>query len=298
MNALRTLFWNREDRRLRAGWRLLVLILATLAASLAAAALAGRASLSGTAARLLYLALAAVALWAVVRWVDRRSLADLGMARGTGWWRDLAIGLATSVLALATMVALSWSLGWLRFDGWLRGTAGTSFWIGLALQLLVYACSVPYEEALCRGSLLRNLEAGFRSPRWSAKAATGLALALSSLLFGLMHAGNPSANVLGFALLVVLGAIFGLAALLRGSLALPIGLHLGWNVALGPLFGFPVSGAGNGASLLAFRDTGPALWSGGAFGPEGGLAAFAAVTAVVLLAAVSHQRLQPARRLA
>ena len=43
-----------------------------------------------------------------------------------------------------------------------------------------------------------------------------------------------------------------------------------WNYAQGPLFGFPVSGLGFG-TIMKTTVTGPALWTGGAFGPEGGL---------------------------
>jgi hypothetical protein len=48
-----------------------------------------------------------------------------------------------------------------------------------------------------------------------------------------------------------------------------IGLHIGWNFFEGPVFGFPVSGLETTA-LLIHSDTGPALITGGSFGPEAG----------------------------
>jgi hypothetical protein len=55
-----------------------------------------------------------------------------------------------------------------------------------------------------------------------------------------------------------------------GKLWLSIGLHVGWNFFEGVVFGFPTSGV-TIYSLLHIHVTGPALWTGGAFGPEAGL---------------------------
>lgn len=55
-----------------------------------------------------------------------------------------------------------------------------------------------------------------------------------------------------------------------------IGVHFGWNLGQGTLFGFPVSGDKEIASVIAIQQRGPVAMTGGAFGPEAGLVGVAA----------------------
>ena len=100
-----------------------------------------------------------------------------------------------------------------------------------------------------------------------------VALAVSSILFGLLHALNPNLTVLGFLNLVLAGVALGVGYWATGSLWLPIAYHLSWNFVQGSLLGLPVSGVRYGG-LLAVADWGKApRLTGGAFGPEGRLLA-------------------------
>ena len=87
------------------------------------------------------------------------------------------------------------------------------------------------------------------------------------LLFGALHANNPSANWLGLANTVGFGILFGYAFVRSRDLWLPIGLHFGWNLTL-PLFGENVSGLKMGMTGFTMEWTAGALWSGGNYGPE------------------------------
>ncbi|MBV9709564.1 MAG: hypothetical protein JO011_01470 [Ktedonobacteraceae bacterium] len=53
----------------------------------------------------------------------------------------------------------------------------------------------------------------------------------------------------------------------------PIGLHIAWDFTQGSIFGTPVAGQtpGSLASLITVTQHGPALWTGGGFGTDGGL---------------------------
>ena len=119
------------------------------------------------------------------------------------------------------------------------------------------------EENLFRGFLFQRLVDGV--------GARGAQIALASL-FALGHWGSPgmvgSTRVVA-ALDLFLGAwLLGLAYLRTRSLALPVGLHLGWNWTQGHVLGFGVSGyeqAGWWRPIFQGR----AEWlTGGAFGAE------------------------------
>jgi hypothetical protein len=78
--------------------------------------------------------------------------------------------------------------------------------------------------------------------------------------------------------------MLGFGYVLSGELAIPIGLHITWNLFQGAVYGFPVSGFGPfGATFLATEQGGPKLWTGGSFGPEGGLLGPAAMLLGILL---------------
>jgi hypothetical protein len=69
---------------------------------------------------------------------------------------------------------------------------------------------------------------------------------------------------------VLWGVLLGFAFVRSRDLWLPIGLHYGWNVVL-PLFGTNLSGITIEVTRYTYRwDLAP-LWSGGTYGPEGGL---------------------------
>lgn len=83
-----------------------------------------------------------------------------------------------------------------------------------------------FEEILFRGTLLPWLQQRFTS-RLGPRIGTGVALALSAVLFGLTHL-EPG----GLPTLILLGACLGWAYLRSGSLWVPILIHAGWNGTL------------------------------------------------------------------
>ena len=95
---------------------------------------------------------------------------------------------------------------------------------------------------------------------------------------------NPNASALSTVNLTLRGGLLvGLGYVLTGRLALPVGVHLpvvvhiAWNFFEGNVCGFPVSGWGTlGATFLSMEQSGPPLFTGGAFGPEGGVLTIAA----------------------
>ena len=88
-----------------------------------------------------------------------------------------------------------------------------------------------------------------------------------SVVFAAAHWNAPP---LGLFNTFLWGVILGFAFLRSGDLWLPIGLHFGWNVTL-PLMGVQLSGFTMGLTGYGLVWKISDLWSGGAYGPEGGL---------------------------
>jgi len=110
---------------------------------------------------------------------------------------------------------------------------------------------------------------------------------LSSALFGFAHYGNPQATLLSTCNTVLAGLLLAAARVRSRALWMPIGLHFSWNLFLGPVFAFPVSGYTFGMTAVSSAAAGSAWLSGGDYGPEGG----AALTAVLLVGIALLSRL-------
>ena len=165
------------------------------------------------------------------------------------------------------------ALGWLR----IRDFAWNATIATLGEALLLWALVAWNEELLFRGYLLVNLRDGLNTP-W--------AVVLSSLLFAVAHGQNPHMGWPALLGLVLAGLFLADGWLTTGRLWLPLGLHLGWNLFEGTVFGFPVSGM-TFPSLVVSDIHGPTLLTGGAFGPEAGLLL---VPALALGAWLMHRR--------
>ncbi|MEM6792723.1 MAG: type II CAAX endopeptidase family protein [Acidobacteriota bacterium] len=272
-------FWNSGEKRLRAGFRIVLLLVFTLAASALAYSIVGPAlRLESGTVRWIYLVLALLCLWLVSSVIDRRQVSALGL-RPERAWRDLLTGAAVSFGVITSLVLAAFLAGKLGNDG-PQGAPAAAAALGLGMAVSRFALSALYEEMLCRGSLLKNLLEGFS---WMGERASGaLAIVGSSALFALMHVGNPGGQLLGFINLFLLGCALAWITRRTGSLWPAVGAHLGWNVAMGPLYGFPVSGGRPDSALLELSVDAPSLWAGGSFGPEGGIAATAAVILVAV----------------
>jgi membrane protease YdiL (CAAX protease family) len=180
----------------------------------------------------------------------------------TGWrelGRDTLIGLGLGLGSMLVVAAVYAAFGW---SAWPGGAGAVGAALGaLAVTGAALAPAAATEEVVFRGYILRTLE-GWRG--WP------LALAASSALFGLAHALNPNVTPLALANVALAGAAFALAFRLTRTLWLPSAYHFMWNFAQGPLLGFPVSGL-DFTSAVRAAVAGPPLFTGGAFGPEGGL---------------------------
>ncbi|UQU65846.1 CPBP family intramembrane metalloprotease [Couchioplanes caeruleus] len=221
----------------------------------------------------------------VYRWVvgrtERREVTELARAgAGARLTRGVLIGFAMSAAVIANIAFL---------DGYhVHGLGSVTGALGL---LGLMAAAAVTEELLFRGVLFRIVEE---------RTGTWIALLLTGLVFGAMHLANPDASLWG-ATAIAIEAGFMLAACYAATrnLWVPIGLHFGWNFAIGGIFSVVVSGNGDSKGLLEATMSGPAVLTGGDFGPEGSLYTVAAgvlLTVVFLMLARRRGHIVPRRR--
>ncbi len=189
-----------------------------------------------------------LAYWVLVRWIERRRVSELD-------WRKLPhllLGLLSALLLFAVLALQLWAAGAYR----LTGVGDAPLW---SLFLLTAVMPGITEEIVSRGILFRLTEEGL---------GTWIALIVSALFFGFMHAGNPGATGWSsIAISIEAGLLFGLLYHVTRSLWWCIGLHAGWNFVQGAVFGIPVSGIGVDG-LLESQLQGPDWLDGGGFGAE------------------------------
>lgn len=190
-----------------------------------------------------------------------------------------AAGTAAGMLLVSTVVGLLWLLGSYHVEGFNPDV----HW--LAAFLAGGLASAVAEEIAFRGVLFRVVEESL---------GTWAALAVSALVFGLIHIANPGATLWSsVAVAIEAGLLLGLVYHLWRSLPLCIGVHLGWNFAEGAVYGIPVSG-GKFRGWLESSRSGPEWLSGGSFGAEASVIAVAvslAGSAALLALALRRQTL-------
>jgi membrane protease YdiL (CAAX protease family) len=287
---LLSVFWNAEERRIRALWRLIALIAVVIGSGLAIRAtglLPERGTpeffLVGTVLRLV---LGLLTVWLVGWLVDRRPFRDFGFSMNRAWWADLAFGLGLGAALMTGIFLVEWALGWVEVTGTFRTPVeGEVFALAILMPVVLFVGVGILEELLARGYLLRNVAEGLAFRRLGgARGGLIIACVISSALFAQGHADNPNATWVSTANIAIAGVLLALGFMLTGQLALPIGLHITWNFFQASVFGFPVSGVSRmRTTFVATEQVGPEMWTGGAFGPEAGLVGLGAMIVGVVL---------------
>lgn len=208
------------------------------------------------------LAAALAAGWVMMRGVERRPLGAMGFALGPGALRESALGTAVGAALLGAAVLLVAATGGAR---WVPDAGTVPEYLAFALRTLAFfTVAAAVEEVLFRGYPFQVLERGIGA--WPAAV-------LLSLLFAAAHAANPNVLPLGLANIFLAGVMLSAAYLRTRSLWFATAVHMGWNWTMATLLDLPVSGLEIDTPLYTGVETGPDWWTGGAFGPEAGLAA-------------------------
>ncbi len=203
-----------------------------------------------------------------LNWVATRNgsirLTNALPTRATGlreWQKGTALGWGLALVAILPM-ALA---GDLHPQFWTAPRA----WALLLLSVFTVLLGSLATELAFRGFLFRRLI-----------AAVGpfAATVLLTAIYAFVATGSVNTTPFSFSVSLLAGFLFSMAYLRTHALWLGWGLRFGWLVSLGVLFGLPLAGVGDYATVVATDSSGQGWLTGGAYGPEGSL-----LTALVLL---------------
>jgi len=193
-----------------------------------------------------------------LRLFERGQLSDIGLGWNTASRRNLIVGLLGGIAAAMAVLLIPVLF---RIAAIHRAPTQHFEWGSLVFFTLILMFGATGEEMLFRGYGFQTFMAG-----------TGPfgAILPFAMLFAFTHANNPAFGPIAFLNTFLWGVLLGFAFLNSGDLWLPIGLHFGWNWVL-PILGDNLSGITMGITgCMMTWDVGN-LWSGGAYGVEGGL---------------------------
>lgn len=209
-------------------------------------------------------------LWAWLKFFEKRPFWTLGYELKNAV-KQYARGFLFGMLMFVGSVAILSVFGSVAFESGDSSKQGVAAIGGVILVLFGWIIQGGAEEVLIRGWVLPVIGARYKA--W-------LGLLISSLIFSLLHGLNPNLSAIALINLALFGVFAGLYAMREGSMWGISALHSVWNWVQGNFFGFEVSGTqADGGTLINLMETGEDWLTGGAFGPEGGVA----VTIVLLI---------------
>lgn len=201
----------------------------------------------------------------------KEKLSDVGLQINGAWFAQLGLGYFIGCAQIALVVLAIWLTGSISFN------SNTNFTYEiLLLGFYTMAFASLMEELLFRGYIFQRLISGIGfwftqlllATAFSVGHFTDLELSLETRLLGGLD-------------LILFALLMGVAYQKTKSLALPIGIHFGWNWFQGHVLGIPVSGHNQEGIFSATIENAPVWLNGGSFGAEASI--FAIASEVILL---------------
>ena len=183
------------------------------------------------------------------------------------------LGFLFGFLMMTCTVGIMYLTGQITFSGFSLNLSG----IGVFLfNLLMWFPQGASEELMFRGYMITAFNKRY-------KAAVGIIF--SSLVFSAFHSLNSGYTPLASVNLVLIAVLFALIYMLTGDIWMTSAMHTAWNLTQGNIYGLQVSGndAANSVVTAIYDKNASSLITGGAFGPEGGLATTAVTTVCLII---------------
>jgi uncharacterized protein len=258
-------------------WRAIVFVLASVGIATVAATLLANSSRGVGKISVDFDSIPGVLVGVIA--VSIASLVMLKTEKGIGWSslyldrpalgaRKISVGLllgAAGIGVPSALLLVSRELG-------VRTNPPGSWISAAAFDVVFFLLAAAMEELVVRGYLFSLLRR-----RWGWKTA----VVATSLLFGALHLLNPGADFESMLNVTLAGFFLAIVLLVTKSLYAAIAAHFAWNWTMAAIFHSAVSGAAIPAPNYATVDNGPDWLTGGQWGPEGGMAATAAMLILI-----------------
>ncbi|MCA9948871.1 MAG: hypothetical protein KDE48_04450 [Anaerolineales bacterium] len=322
---MKKFFWNQQQNRLRAFWRILIVIssyfgLLYLLRQLFMGAGGNLADTSRISITFVHLGILLLILAWVAWRIDKRDFAEYGLNLWRrDWWINFGFGVLLGGVMITAVFLLEFFIGWVHIIDTFANSTDIPFVLAITPPIFFVLADITLVYVVFFGFLLINLAESFRflETRWVT------AMEGRSLNSGRFQFAAPKLQALGqrlpvlaawaFATLFFLSSRLGdgdatkilLYNLIRGSLllALPfvltrnlgltIGIGLGWNIISKYVLGFSTRTIflDDSTSVLLLKQEGPAFFTGGVLGPEAGILAMGALVlgGIIMLAWIRYR---------
>jgi membrane protease YdiL (CAAX protease family) len=218
-----------------------------------------------------------IATWVMLRRIDKLPWVEVGLDRAAASPPILIKGAALGGLTIGAASLLLLATHMLRIDP----TGSGNWWGQAGHSTILLLPAAFFEELFIRGYVFATLR---RAAGWK------MALIITSIVFGLLHVTNPGADAESILAVIVAGFFLGAVFLVTRSLYAAGAAHFAWNWVMSGALHIAVSGISSNDPDYRVVDSGPDWLTGGPWGPEGGLAAVAAMFVVLFYLYGRHLR--------
>ncbi len=208
--------------------------------------------------------------WLLLRFAHKAKLSDLGLPLVRSAITETLLSILGGGLMVAMIVVPFVFAGLgevVSAETKIRGHYGLAV---LTLMMFIAAFS---EEFIMRGYVFQTLVQPIHMLG---------AVLVTSAPFAALHWTNPGANEYTMVNTFLSGAVLAMLMAWRRSLWAAAGAHFGWNFAT-VLFGLNVSGLNVPVMPFTIRWKVDEIWTGGSYGPEGGLPCMVLLSALLLV---------------
>ena len=216
------------------------------------------------------------ATWGMTRFVDHRPFQTIGF-NFNNVFKDLFFGISIGIIWLSASLGVFTLFSWASF----LSPVGFS-WSILIVAAISMLFNVLTQELLLCGFIFQTIRS---------RSNVIVALIISAALFSVYHAPAFHGQLLPALNVFAAGFLFCLAYIVTDNLWFPIAIHFTWDVLLGPVMGLTESGqTGLGGGWKLFNINGPRLFTGGAFGIEGGLVVTLTTITIIIFICIFQRK--------
>lgn len=291
LQRLRDIFWNPEERRLRAPLRIIIqfIFVFGLLAIVTSDTVLGPLQLKTlpepfalVSVILIPVSVYLVGLVVAARFLDRRPVRNFGLNVDREWLREFGVGFAVGSLLISGGFLFMIAFGWATVTDALAANSVLAFVGGVTVlwAAIIIVFVIQYANA---AYVIKNAAeglAGYITPG----QAVAVAVLLRVLLGVYVFSSNPAASTYAIFVEVLLQSIVLIAYAYTGNVGFSVGFATGWTGFILIVFDGSAAGLTSPMSLLGVDYTGPAAITGGGFGVDGGIVAlFATVFGLFFL---------------